>query len=56
MKMSEDKVVIVSTDPMIIQAADFGLDVGIEKLREVAGLPSIAMSVPLTFVLVYNQK
>lgn len=56
MKMSEDKVVIVSTDPMIIQAADFGLDVGIEKLREVAGLPSIATSVPLTFVLVYNQK
>lgn len=56
MKMSEDKVVIVSTDPMIIQAADFGLDVGVEKLREVAGLPSIATSVPLTFVLVYNQK
>ncbi|MGR5094115.1 YceI family protein [Vibrio maritimus] len=56
MKISEDKVVIVSTDPMIIQAADFGLDVGIEKLREVAGLPSIATSVPLTFVLVYNQK
>lgn len=56
MKLSEDKVVIVATEPLVVNAADFGLEEGIEKLREVAGLPAIATSVPLTFVLVYNQK
>lgn len=56
MKMSDDKVVIVATEPLVVNAADFGLEEGIEKLREVAGLPTIATSVPLTFVLVYNQK
>ncbi|MGR5298309.1 YceI family protein [Vibrio mediterranei] len=56
MRLTENKIAIVSTDPVIVQASDFGLEVGIEKLREVAGLPSIATSVPITFIMVYNQK
>ncbi len=56
MRLTENKIAIVSTAPIIVQAADFGLDSGIEKLREVAGLPSIATSVPVMFVMVYNQK
>ncbi|MCW8345786.1 MULTISPECIES: YceI family protein [Vibrio] len=56
MKMSDDKIVVVANDPLIVKAADFGLEKGIEKLREVAALPSIATSVPVTFVLVFDQK
>jgi polyisoprenoid-binding protein YceI len=56
MRLTENKIAIVSTDPVIVQASDFGLEAGIEKLREVAGLPSIATSVPITFIMVYNQK
>ncbi|SEF82185.1 YceI family protein [Vibrio hangzhouensis] len=55
MKLGDDKIGVVSTDPIIVEAADFGLEGGIEALREVAGLPSIATSVPVTFILVYNE-
>ncbi|MCL9773899.1 YceI family protein [Vibrio methylphosphonaticus] len=56
MKMSDDKIVVAADDPIIVNAADFGLEEGIEKLREIAALPSIATSVPVTFLLVYEQK
>jgi len=42
--------------PMVVNAADFGLDVGIQKLMEVAGLPSIATAVPVTLSLVFDPR
>ncbi|MGV2987764.1 YceI family protein [Vibrio sp. E150_011] len=56
MKLSEHKLTVVSNSPIILNAADFGLEAGIEKLREVAGLPSINSSVPITFILVFDHK
>ncbi|MGF1777639.1 YceI family protein [Vibrio nomapromontoriensis] len=56
MKLTDDKIVVVANDPIIVKAVDFGLEQGIEKLREIAALPSIATSVPVTFILVYDQK
>ncbi|MFA0087793.1 YceI family protein [Vibrio sp. 10N.261.51.F12] len=56
MKLSEHKLAVVSNSPIILKAADFGLEAGIEKLREVAGLPSINTSVPVTFILVFDHK
>ena len=51
--MSDGKTIMASTQqPIIIKAADFGLDTGIEKLRELAGLPSIGHSIPVSFNLV----
>jgi polyisoprenoid-binding protein YceI len=51
--MSDGKTILASTQqPIIIKAADFGLDTGIEKLRELAGLPSIGHSIPVSFNLV----
>jgi polyisoprenoid-binding protein YceI len=51
--LSDGKTVLASTtQPIIIKAADFGLDTGIEKLRELAGLSNIGHSVPVSFNLV----
>ena len=46
----------VSTDkPIILNAAYFKLDAGIERLREVAGLKMISTSVPVTARLVFSR-
>ena len=39
--------------PLIVRAADFGLEAGIEVLREVAGLASISKAVPVDVRLVF---
>lgn len=54
-KLSEKQLLVVSTQAVIINAANFGLSAGIEKLREIAGLTSISQSVPVTFVLNLSQ-
>lgn len=45
---------VLSTRPVLVNAGDFGLASGVEALREVAGLDSIATAVPVTFHLVFN--
>ncbi|NWF38293.1 YceI family protein [Mariprofundus sp. NF] len=46
-----DKLLVTSRQPVIVKAADFGLDAGIEALRQIAKLPSIAQAVPVSFHL-----
>jgi len=41
--------------PVIVNAGDFGLLEGLEKLRGLAGLPSIAQAVPVTAELVFTE-
>ena len=48
--------VIVSTlKPIIVMADLFSLVAGVEKLREVAGLPSISRAVPVSFTVVFEE-
>lgn len=48
--------VIVSTlKPLIVMADSFALAAGVEKLREVAGLPSISRAVPVSFTVVFEE-
>ncbi|MGK0411500.1 MAG: polyisoprenoid-binding protein YceI [Shewanella psychromarinicola] len=54
-KLSDKKMVISSLAPVIIQANEFGLVSGVEKLKEMAGLPSISLAVPVSFVLTLAQ-
>ena len=42
---------VTTREPVLISAETFGLDKGIAKLREVAGLDAIATAVPVTFML-----
>ncbi|MCV0424132.1 MAG: YceI family protein [Roseibium sp.] len=50
-RVNENRVVVSSLGPAIINGADFGLTEGIDKLRELAKLPSISYSVPVNFVI-----
>ncbi|MGI2174322.1 YceI family protein [Shewanella ulleungensis] len=54
-KLSDNKMVVSSFAPMIIQADEFNFVTGVEKLREIAGLPSISLAVPVSFVLTLAQ-
>ena len=44
-------LLVVTRQPVLVQAEAFGLDAGINKLREIAGLNAIATAVPVTFLL-----
>ena len=54
-KVARDRVVVASLRPVIVSAGVFGLGAGVEALREVAGLPSIGSSVPVSFVLSFQR-
>lgn len=50
-----DKIVITSTNPIIIKAEDYGLAEGVAMLQELAKLPSVATAVPVNFVLTFSK-
>lgn len=54
-KLSDSSLMVSSTKPIFIKADDFSLVKGIEKLRELARLPSIATTVPVSFSLRLNK-
>ncbi len=48
-------VVVSTLKPIVVQSDAFSLTAGVEKLREVAGLPSISRAVPVSFTVVFEQ-
>ncbi len=50
-----DRILVVTRDPVIVDTAAFGLAQGVERLRQIAKLPSIAKGVPVTFALVFKR-
>jgi polyisoprenoid-binding protein YceI len=50
-KLGDHKLMVTSLAPVIVMAQDFELAKGVEKLRDIAGLSSIGMAVPVSFVL-----
>jgi len=55
-RLDEDQVLVLSNGLVMLDADDFGLKGGIEKLREIAKLSSIDLAVPLMFRLVFNKN
>lgn len=55
-RLAAHKLLVSSRKPLVLQADDYDLLEGVEKLREVAGLTSISKAVPVNFVLVFEQK
>lgn len=55
-KLKNNELMVTSAQPVIINAADYGLTDGINKLRDLAGLPSISYAVPVTFTLHFNAQ
>ncbi|MBU2968019.1 YceI family protein [Pseudoalteromonas sp. C2R02] len=54
-QQSNGDIVVASFMPVIINPADYNLTTGIDKLQELAKLPSITHSVPVSFVLKLNK-
>ncbi|MFK7829741.1 MAG: YceI family protein [Congregibacter sp.] len=53
--LGEDLMVVLS-EPLVVKAADFGLDAGLTALREVAGLKSINPNVPISGQLMFSAS
>jgi YceI-like domain len=54
-RLSDNKIMVESQTPIILDIDTFGLQDGIEKLRELAKLPSITPEVPVMFSLVFER-
>ncbi len=50
-----DTLTIISAGPILIQASDFLLSDGIQRLQEIAKLQAISHTVPVSFKLVYKK-
>ncbi len=46
---------VISSRPLLLRAADFGLVDGIEALREIAGLKTISTAIPVTLNLHFRH-
>ncbi len=53
-RLADDRLLVATETPLIVNAADVGLAEGVERLRAIAGLSSISPAVPVTFVLVFE--
>ena len=55
-KLSDASLLVQNVAPIIIDATDFGLEQGIETLRDLANLSSISYAVPTNFTLVFDAN
>lgn len=55
-RIAADKVEVETKEPIIVDATSFGLEGGLAKLQDLAGLPGITAQVPVTFSLVFDKK
>ena len=53
---NDGRLRVLTTRPVLINAADFGLDGGVAALQEIAGLQSISNAVPVSLQLLFVQK
>ncbi len=56
LKLDEDTIVVSTNKPILLNGDNLGLLEGVEKLREIAGLPSISLAVPVDFSLTFHSK
>mgnify|MGYP003113257904 CR=1 FL=1 len=54
-RLSDDRVLVETSVPVLLHVEDFGLGGGLETLREIAGLPGIAPVTPVTVSLVFER-
>ncbi len=56
LRIDEARIQASSLSPVLLDAAALGLDGGVEKLREIAGLASISLAVPVDFRWVFVRE
>lgn len=55
-RLGDQRLMVSSRKPVIVNAASVDLVDGIEALREIANLPSISKAVPVSFVLTFDEN
>ncbi|MES2623924.1 MAG: YceI family protein [Pseudomonadota bacterium] len=55
-KLEDDSVLVQVARPLVVAAATFGLQAGVDELQKVASLPSITPGVVIDFTLVYRKQ
>lgn len=55
-KVTDNKLLVVSGAPALLHVEDYNLVKGVDKLRELAKLPSISHVVPVSFYLTLNAE
>ncbi|MFW9269184.1 YceI family protein [Pseudomonas sp. D2-30] len=55
-RLDERRFQVVTLEPVVLNAADFDLAPGLEKLRDLAGLSTISLSVPVSAVLIFTAR
>ena len=55
-KLKGDKLLVTTRSPILVFASSFDLASGVEKLREIMGLPNIVGTVPVSFALVFQKQ
>lgn len=54
--LDDGSLLVSSEEPLVVTASQFELLAGVERLREIAGLPSISPAVPVTFRLTLRPR
>ncbi|AXA55233.1 YceI family protein [Pseudomonas thivervalensis] len=55
-RLDERRFQVVTLEPVVLNAADFELAPGLEKLRNLARLSAISLSVPVNAVLIFTAR
>jgi polyisoprenoid-binding protein YceI len=55
-RLGDDRLLVTSYTPVIVDAGAFALAEGVAALRDIAGLPSISNAVPVTFALDFERE
>jgi len=54
-RINQNTLAVTTLKPTVLNAATFGLDGGVEALREIAKLDSITLAVPVSFTATFKQ-
>ena len=54
-RLADEEILVINTKPIILNVGDFALVAGVDKLQQLAKLPSISQAVPVSFVLTFTE-
>jgi len=54
-RLGDGRLEVANVRPVVVNAGDYGLARGVDKLREIAGLSSISPAVPVQFTLYFSK-
>ena len=54
-RLADNRLMVSTTQPLLLNASALGLADGVERLRAIANLPSISLAVPVTFQLLFEK-